>query len=196
MKTIIPIRIFLMMLFCAASTLVKAQSGNKISIGLGPESGIPFNAKHESVIGTNDYKTAYGGSLKAELPVNSQLHVTFSGGYTAFKTIFTLAPNVQLDYANSTIPNSKFTYKYIPLKAGLRYYFIKYLYAGAEAGAAFKVGEAGGKTSFIYSGGIGAALPVGGHQAIDLGVRYERGYKVYDNTMSWLGIGLAYKYQF
>lgn len=194
MKTIIPIRIFLMMLFCAASTLVKAQSGNKISVGLGPELGIPFNAKHESVIGTNDYKTAYGGSLKAEIPVNSLLHVTFSGGYTAFKTKFSPAPNVQLDYAG--LLRYKATYKYIPVKAGLRYYFIKYLYAGAEAGAAFKVGDAGGKTSFIYSGGVGGALPVGAHQAIDLGVRYERGYKVYDHTMGWAGISLAYKYQF
>ena len=51
---------------------------------------------------------------------------------------------------------NKGPYKFIPLKAGLRYY-IKYFYLQGEAGESFKANVTA--NSFIYGGALGGLIP-------------------------------------
>lgn len=196
------IRIFLFMLFCAASIAVKAQSGNKTSISIGPDVGIPINVDHTNSLHTRDiYQDGLGGNIRAEFSVTSALHLTVSVGYVVYqsnlKYLYLTAPNEVSAYAGPSNQGTPPPYKYIPVKAGLRYYFANYLYLAAEAGDALKV-QNQAISSFIYSGGLGAAIPFGVHHALDIGLRYESGYKNIDSDfkMAQLGIGFAYKYSF
>jgi hypothetical protein len=194
------IRLFLLLMLCGASTLVKAQSGNKMSISIGPDVGIPFNTEHTYQVHTRDiYQDGLGGTMRAELPITAALHLTASVGYVVYHSnvkYFYLTP-WQGTINSSSAPAGPPPYKYIPLKAGLRYYYSKYLYVAAEAGDAVKV-QNQAVSSFIYSGGIGAAIPFGVHHGLDIGLRYESGYKNIDSDfkMAQLGIGFAYKYTF
>jgi hypothetical protein len=145
------------------------------------------------------YQDGLGGNIRAELPITVGLHLTASVGYVVYHSnvkYFYLTP-WQGTINSSSAPAGPPPYKYIPLKAGLRYYYSKYLYVGAEAGDAVKV-QKQAVSSFIYSGGIGAAIPFGVHHGLDIGLRYESGYKNIDSDfkMAQLGIGFAYKYTF
>ncbi len=192
--------IFLLLLFCAASIAAKAQSGKQTSISIGPDAGIPFNTEHAYGMHTRDvYQDGLGGNIRIEFPITANLHATASIGYAVYHSnlkYLYLTP-YQGTTNTSTLPSGPPPYKYIPLKAGLRYYYAKYLYVAAEAGEAVKV-QHGAMSSFIYSGGAGAVIPFGTHHGVDIGLRYEGGYKSIDADfkMSQLGIGVAYKYSF
>jgi hypothetical protein len=196
-KNILPVLAFLLV-----SVFARAQSGNKITLSLGPELGIPFNTSTYNYgnIRGYYYKDGIGGSLKIELPVTKSLHVIASAGYISYPSVhyFALtstaeAPAGYVYPADQLISNTP--YNFIPVKAGLQYYYSRYLYADAEAGAAFQSNSAA-KTSFIYSGGLGGVIPFNAVSGLDIGFRYERGYQVYvyPSPMSQLGIRLAYKH--
>jgi hypothetical protein len=196
------IRLVILLMFCAASSLVKAQSGNKMSISIGPDVGIPINADHPSSVHTRDiYQDGLGGTIRAEFPLTAVLHATASVGYVVYHSNVTYllyaTPTLLNNFAGPSNPGSPPPYKYVPLKAGLRYYFVKCLFVSAEAGDAVKIGDRA-KASFIYSGGAGAVVPFGVHHALDIGFRYEQGFKNIDSDfkMGQIGIGFSYKYTF
>ncbi|MDB5141722.1 MAG: hypothetical protein JWQ66_435 [Mucilaginibacter sp.] len=195
-KNILPVLAFLLI-----SAFARAQSGDKITLSLGLELGIPFNT---STYNYGDirgyYKDGIGGSLRIELPVTKSLHFTASAGYISYPNVYYLAltatetaPAGYVYPSDQLISNT--SYRFIPVKAGLQYYYSGYLYADAEAGAAIKSNSAT-KTSFIYSGGLGGVIPFNAVSGLDIGFRYERGYQVYvyPSPMSQFGIRLAYKH--
>jgi len=194
-------RLFILLLFCAASNRVSAQLGNKMSISIGPDVGIPFNTEHSYQVHTRDiYQDGLGGVIRAEFALTPVLHATASVGYVIYHSnlkYFYITPAQLSNYAGPSNQSGPLPYKYVPLKAGLRYYFVRYLFLSAEAGDAVKIGDEA-ITSFIYSGGVGAAIPFGIHHGLDIGLRYESGYKNIDSDfkMGQFGIGFSYKYTF
>ena len=183
------------------ASFAQAQSGNKISLSLGPDLNFPFNTgRNDNGSTRNYYQNGIGGPLKAELPVSSFLHITVSVGYVHY---FTNAHYLYIDplayvaggsYDNLPKPPP---YPFMPIKAGLQYYYSKYMYINAEAGAAIKLNSAS-KNSFIYSGGLGGVIPFNAKSGLDIGVRYERGYEIvsYQYPMSQIGVRIAYKRSF
>ena len=189
-------------LLCFTSSFAKAQSGNKVSLSLGPEFNFPFNTIQTYYGKTRQYyKDGVGGALKVELPVLTTLHVTVSAGYMHYTANNYYLMYIQTapypDYAFSATAPKQPPYLFLPVKAGLQYYYSKYLYFSAEAGEAIKLNFAA-KNSFMYSGGLGGVIPFNGKSGLDLGLRYERGYEIwsYPFTISQLAVRVAYKYRF
>lgn len=144
-----------------------AMGGAKLSVGA--EFGLPTGNFGDF------YKLGVGGSLVYIAPIAENLKVTGSAGYISY------SPKEVLGYKG---PSSSF----IPVKAGLRYYFVENFYGAAELGAAFAGKNASG-TAFAYSPGIGVEFPVADKASIDLGARYEGWSK--NGTLSFFGIRAA-----
>jgi hypothetical protein len=154
---------------CSSFSQTKS-SGGKFSIGIDP--GIPVGDA------SNGYNFAIGGDLKYDLPIADGTFFNISAGYTAFMTKDVLK---QL--------GAKSSYGFVPLKAGLKYYFNGQGFFGeAQLGATFST-ESGGGTAFTYAPGIGYTFD-GGFEA---GVRYEAWS--HDGTLAQVALRLAYNFQ-
>lgn len=150
-----------------------AMGGAKLSVGV--EFGLPTGDF------SNSHKLGVGGSLIYIAPIAENLKFTANAGYISFSGKDYLITN------NLSIkaPNAAF----IPVKAGLRYYFVENFYGGAELGAAFATGNGSSGTAFAYSPGIGVEFPVADKASIDVGARYEGWSK--NGTLSFFGIRAA-----
>lgn len=147
------------------SVNANAQGTRKFGIGLNAGAGV----------GTGQ-SFAIGGDLRYQLDVAKQLSIPITAGYT----------NIQ--YKDGY---GDFSYGYIPVKAGLKYFFNDSgagAYGLAEAGAAFAVGDASG-TDFVYSPAIGYAWSNG----LDLAAKYE-GITT-GGTNGYVGLRLAYGFK-
>ncbi|MBS1502546.1 MAG: hypothetical protein JST32_10820 [Bacteroidetes bacterium] len=181
----------------------KAQTGNKISLSLGPELSIPLNTSTQAYGHVRDYyQDGIGANIKLEVPIDRALSFMLSAGFVSYAGKgFLYAPGTAPLYMqiNSTAPkgvdNSHTNYTFIPATAGLRWYIDKLWYIGADAGIALKV-YANSTTSAIYGGGTGIIIPCGGRSAIDLSLRYMRGYAIfyYPSPMSQLSIAASYRF--
>jgi hypothetical protein len=181
---------FLFMNF-AAFNLVKAQSLQP-AFSLGTDVGFPFK----------NYKANVGFDAKAELPLLPGLKFIFSAGYSALipdNKVYIVEPATGNVCDGCVINNTALepSYHFIPVKAGLRYYYETHFYVDGDAGAAFKANDVA-NTSFIYGFGLGVLLPFNPHNSLDFGLSFESGYKTidYDNSESQVGVNLAYRYQF
>jgi hypothetical protein len=191
-KTLLSLLAFLFVI-----TFANAQTGNKISYSIGPEFTIPFNTTSYYYGSVRDeYQDGFGVSAKIETPITVTLHFTGSAGFVDYHT------NAHYLYFNPVSSGGSSSavqappFKFIPVKAGLQYYYDQYLYISGETGAAFGANSAS-TTSVIYSGGLGAVIPFNGHSGLDISARYERGFlsPSYDSPMSQLEIRVAYKFQ-
>ena len=83
---------------------------------------------------------------------------------------------------------------FVPLKAGLKYYFNKSVYAEGEAGTAIETNaietDYTKKNSFAFSIGLGFIVPVGEKNGVDIGFRYEN----WSNKLSQTAIRIAYRF--
>lgn len=196
-----PFRIVLTFLFIAYSFIAHAQRGNQTSISIGTELDVPLNMGDYPYDGPDvHYHGGFGINVKLEKPISRTLHFTVNTGFVYFETNPRYLYNdPATDYLPGYYYNEPYNnpYVYIPLTAGLKYYCLKYFYVSAEAGSAFKTNNKT-NTSFIYSGGAGAVVPIGPHHGLDFGLRYERGYKNidYDHVLESIGVNVAYKYRF
>lgn len=151
------------------STNVNAQSSPKFGIGINV--GVP----------TSDaYNFAIGGDLRYQFDIDKQLSIPITAGYTRFlgKEI----GNTGVNYAD---------FSYIPVKAGLKYFFNDTgagAYGLAEAGAGFST-RSGGGTAFVYSPAIGYSWSNG----LDLAAKYE-GISNNGST-GYVGLRLAYGFK-
>lgn len=147
-----------------------AQSAPKFGIGLNV--GIP----------TSDaYGVALGGDLRYQFDIDKQLSIPITAGFTNLM-------GKEIGNTNIDFPD----YSYIPVKAGLKYFFNDTgagAYGLAEAGAAFSTGSNSG-TNFVFSPAIGYAWSNG----IDLGAKYE-GITASGNTTGYVGLRLAYGFK-
>lgn len=149
-------------------------------------------------------------TLKAEVPLVTNLKLTVSAGYlvNSFgRRVYAATPvlytgtyyNINTPTtppAEPTGPANSGPYEFIPVKAGLRYYYFKYLYVDAEAGDAFKANVT--DNSFIYGGNLGGLASFSKHSALDISVGYSNGYHLQDtNTkIGEVSFRIGYRYQF
>ncbi|MES2062675.1 MAG: outer membrane beta-barrel protein [Bacteroidota bacterium] len=165
--------LFVIALLLGAAVNSSAQSskdGGKFSIGL--ETGLPiadFNTTHSFAI---------GGSLKYDQPVAANTFITLSAGYSSFRGKKDIR-----------------SFGFVPVKAGIKYFFSEGFFGEGQIGAAFSTqggaggGNAiGGGTAIAYAPGLGYSF----NNNIEAGVRYEAWYK--DGTVSQIGLRLAYKF--
>ncbi|MBC7398712.1 MAG: hypothetical protein H7289_02115 [Mucilaginibacter sp.] len=156
------------------NTLAQKPGGDKFDIGL------EFGKTTGSYSNFVDF--AFGASLKYNHPIADGLVFTGSAGYTYlpynndFKTA-TLGFNVASSGEG-----------FVPLKAGVKYFFNKTIYGEGQIGAALSTNSGGG-AAFAYAPGIGAAFGGGA----DIGIRYE-GWSKSGNTISQVALRIAYSF--
>lgn len=142
------------LLFVGVAATSFAQDGGKFSIGV--DAGLPLgDAKDVSSV-------FVGGSLKYDQPIAEKTAFTLTAGYSY------LAYNDMGKAVSKLIGENKSGVGFIPVKAGIKYFFADAFYGEAQLGAAFST-QKGAGTAFAYSPGIGYKFS----DVIDLGVRYE-----------------------
>ncbi|MFI5161617.1 MAG: hypothetical protein ACHQHN_10095 [Sphingobacteriales bacterium] len=184
--------------FLFAITVTKAQTGNKISYSIGPEFAVPLNTTSSTSGLVRDYyQDGLGGSAKIEAPITTTLHFTGSAGFVDYPTNTHYLYYLPVSYGSPSEGVQPPPFKFIPIKAGLQYYYDQYLYISGEAGVAFGANSVS-TTSVIYSGGLGAVIPFNTKSGLNISARYERGFLSpnYDSPMSQVAIRLAYKFGF
>ena len=193
MKTSIKLSVITLSLLSVLSLTVKAQDttpaanttttttyGSGIRLSAGVEAGLPVGKLK------NGYNWNLGGSLQADFPIiKDQLYATLNAGFN----------NIYADNS-TTLPNIQL----IPVKAGLKYFFVKNVYVQGEAGAAFIANKSDLNTtktaSFVYAPQVGVLFNVGGKNYIDAGVRFESNSDFYTNgnTSNFIGLRVAYAF--
>lgn len=147
------------------STAVQAQSSPRFGVGLNV--GAPTAGK--------TYSMALAADLRYQFDIDKQLSVPLTTGYTQY-------------FGKNNISDMG----YVPLKAGLKYFFSETgsgAYGLAEAGAAFGT-SSGAKTTLVYSPAIGYAWSNG----LDLGAKLEGISRSNFNT-GYIGLRLAYGFK-
>lgn len=153
-----------------AASYVQAQTTITKAISAGFELAIPANGVYN--IGT-------GASLKGELPIATPVSLTLTAGFTS------MFYKSNLFYSSRT-PGAAI---FVPLKAGLKYYFNKAVYAEGEAGTAVETNY-GKHGSFAFSIGPGFIAPAGEKNGIDISFRYES----WANQLRQTAIRVAYRF--
>ncbi|WP_443938356.1 hypothetical protein [Pedobacter sp. MW01-1-1] len=150
----------LSLILCVFLLSVKSSAQNS-NIGLGAELAFPSgNYANVSSIGT-------GASVKADFGIATNFALTANIGFMNFfgKTNFYLKTQ---------------DLTYIPLKAGLKYFFSEGFYVEGQLGASLPVKD-NQKTLFVWSPGFGTFLRLPGKNKLDLGIRYEGWSGTYGN---------------
>jgi hypothetical protein len=163
--------ILIFTLFVLKSTAQTTITTVTKAIGLGFELAAPSNSV---------YNIGLGASAKLELPIVAPVSVTLTGGFTSMFYKSNL-------FDASRTPGAAL---FIPLKAGVKYYFAKSIYAEGEAGTAIETNY-GKQRSFAFSIGPGFIVPLNNDkQGIDISFRYES----WANQLRQTGIKVAYRF--
>ena len=161
--------LFILIAFCFLKTHAQTTEITK-AISTGFELAIPSNGP---------YSIGIGASLKGELPVIAPVSLTVTGGFT------TLFYKSNLFGSTETHGAAAF----VPLKAGLKYYFNKGVYAEGEGGTAIETNYAK-QNLFAFSAGLGFIAPLGDKNGVDIGFRYEN----WANQVRQTAIRIAYRF--
>ena len=153
------LKLFLAALTIAAiflTTSVKAQTtpANHFVFSFGADVGVPTGNLSISS------RLVLGGTPRFQYGLTNNLAVTLTSGADHFLSKYVPGTNVRYD-----------SYGVIPVKAGLKEFFIPHIYIGAEAGAAFEQldkADGNGHTKFLLSPAIGWA-----NKRLDAGIRYD-----------------------
>jgi hypothetical protein len=191
-------KILLVFFLMLSAACARAQAGKSISLAIDANFNIPFNTGLHYYGESRDYyQDGIGGALKIEVPIIPELHFTGSAGFLYYKSYEHFYLDMTANYPGYTPPTypKPVPYTFVPVKAGLRYYYVKYAYIDADAGEAFKANSVS-SNAFIYSGGLGFIIPFKHRNGLDIGVRYESGYEIQalPNAMSQIGISVGYKF--
>ncbi len=186
MKKSIKIGVITLLLFSFVNLHSNAQTAAKtetsasgIRLSIGAEAGIPVGSLKDG------YDWNFGGSAQADFPIiKDKFYATVNSGYNNF-------------FAKSNNSNDLHL---IPVKAGLKYFPVRYFYIQGEAGASFLTNKSSIGTDksavFVYAPQIGVLLNIGGNNYIDAGFRFEGNTKFYDQgkTNNFLGLRVAYAF--
>jgi hypothetical protein len=155
--------------FFASNSYAQTTRKGKWRWSFGVEPGLPTGAMH-------DYSNfELGGTLRAQYGLSDALALTFTSGYYNF-----FAKKLTIPGYGSVQPDDV---GIIPVKAGIKVFFAKGFYVGAEAGAGFET--PGGSPKLILSPNAGFAT-----NAFDLGIRYEH-FTQKDHSYGLLALRLA-----
>ncbi|HLZ87688.1 MAG TPA: hypothetical protein VKQ52_10620 [Puia sp.] len=157
------------------------SSDKEWRISVGPEAGLPLGNY------SNGYNWYFGGSAQLDIPVMHSLFVTVNAGYD------------NLFAKSGEIPGTNL--QLIPLKAGLKYFFIGDLvYVQAQAGATIVANKtdvlADKSAAFTYTPQVGVLLKLAPKNYIDVGFRWEQTSSFYNggSNLSTLGLRVAYTF--
>lgn len=161
-----------LLIFLADEAL--GQSGKqryrRLHVNLGPELVLPtgdFN---------NTHNFGVGGSLQLAIPFGFRGFIIGHLGYNWHRGARIDSPIIDGRFANIQL---------IPYRAGYRFRVIGDMYITAQAGAANRIIDSNGVTSFSYAGGIGFA-----NRRIDFGLRYDR--STFSTAIQTFNLRLAY----
>ena len=153
-------------------------------LSVGPDFGLPISNL------SNGYNWAAGGFVQADIPVIQNLYVTVDAGY---RGIFSKK--------GSELSGSKgVDLQTIPLKAGLRYFFVdNLLYVQGQAGATILANKSNAladkSAGFTYSPQVGVLIKLANKNYLDAGFYWESTQSFWNNgpgTLNMLGLRLAY----
>lgn len=145
--------LFVLLICCSA--FVKAQDEPlKKAFGIGAELGIP---------NVSVYNIGLTVSGKGEFPVSGKVAITATAAYS----IFFYKSNL---FGNSKTPDAA---RFIPLKAGVKYYLNPGIYFEGELGTAIETNYLR-RDLFAFSLGPGFIIPIKGKYGVDFGLRYEK----------------------
>ncbi|MES2418064.1 MAG: outer membrane beta-barrel protein [Bacteroidota bacterium] len=160
------------------------KQDSKYKISVGAEVLIPSGSAAE-------YNgTGYGASVQGEYKLLPNLSATLSGAYISLP-YSKLYKEMVDPWLTSPLKNRV----YYPVKGGAKYYFGKYFYGAAEAGASITT-DVSSATSFAYAGGLGTSLSIAEKSNLDLGIRYETWALSTSSTVSFIGVRAAYAFGF
>lgn len=160
--------VILLFLFCFFKASAQTTINKAFSAGF--ELGIPANSVFN--IGT-------GASAKFELPIASPVSLSLTGGITSMFYKSNL-------FSSSRTPGAAV---FVPLKAGVRYFFNRGVYAEGEVGTAIETNYSK-QSVFAFSIGPGFIAPIGEKNGIDISFRYED----WANQVRQTAIHIAYRF--
>lgn len=143
----------IVLIFIISAIGANAQNAITKAFSSGVELGIPS---------TSIYSIGLGISAKGELPVSDKIAITITAGYSTFFY------KSNLFQSSLTPANAVF----VPLKAGLKYYFNEGIYLEGEAGTSIETNYLK-QYLFAFSVGPGFIIQTNNGHGIDLGLRYE-----------------------
>ncbi len=144
-----------------------SRSATSSGFSIGLEAGLPVGENGEI------YSSLIGGSLQYEIMPAADLGITFSGGYLNY--------NIKSKYGGGSVG-------FVPLLAGVKYYFTPGAFFHAQLGAAVGT-KTGQGTSFVYSPGVGLKLSPN----LDAEVKYM-GISNKGGTIPNVGLRVAYNF--
>jgi len=148
--------LFILAVSVNAQTKAAAKDTKSFTIGAGAMVGLPMGD------GGDVFSLAYGVDLQGEFTIAPSLGLTLSAGYGDW--IMKSKYKDVLDAAGIDIKTS-----YIPVLAGVKYYFSDKLYGSAQAGLSFYSESAAGNV-FTYAPGIGYKIG----EKFDLLLKYQK----------------------
>lgn len=120
----------------AQSEMMSASNSRKPLVSIGANLGVPV---------TSGYKIAFGADLQVDIPIADKLFGTVSGGYENYSYKAVKVGTVTVPEGNTN---------FIPVLAGIKYFFSDKLYGHGQAGYTFSTTKNGGG-SFTFAPSIG-----------------------------------------
>ena len=157
--------------FFAFDSMAQTTAAETFNLGLGAETGIPTGVARLGATFT------LGATGRLQYGISNNFAITLTtGGYHFFPK---LIPGTNTRYAS---------YGEIPVKIGIKEFFVPNIYVGAEGGIAWEKLESGWAPFHRrdLSGGLGYA-----NKHWDIGLRYEDFY-MKDYHSGLVGLRLAY----
>ncbi|TCC99093.1 hypothetical protein EZ449_21440 [Pedobacter frigidisoli] len=144
------------------------------------------------------YDNGIGGAVRYRFGVTEHKSLLASVGYMNFMGNLALPGNNKAVDLNA---------RFIPIKIGMKFRFLKYVYVAGEIGGTIALGVKGVEninsfvasqyeikgTLFNYTPTIGVQIPTTGKNYVDLGIRYE-GMIIDQRSTSFFGIRAAYAF--
>ena len=129
----------LVAVFAAFIGMVNAQKANitkHLRFSVGGELGLPVGNF------SNTHSIGFGATAQADFPLSNKTDLTLNTGYMTFG-------------GKTATGNLKFkSFNYIPLLAGIKYWFSSNVYGSGQLGLSFASGSGSG-SNFTFAPGIG-----------------------------------------
>lgn len=167
---------FVLILLCMVFGSIAVQAQKR-----GPGIGLGFDFAFPQNNFGNSANYGAGPSILFQKGISSNLNYIISVTYLRF-------------HGDGVFENVEYREGFVPMKAGLRYFFSEYLYGGGEAGISLSSANGTGSgTSFAYAPTIGVEFPVSNGSSVDAGIRYES-WSRSTGTRSFIGLRAGFNF--
>jgi hypothetical protein len=173
LSKLIAVAIAVTVVFITTETKAQITPANTFGLSLGIETGLPMGTAKLGATNT------LGGTVRLQYGVSNSFALTLTtGGYHYFPK------------KNPSTGKRYGSYGEIPVKIGVKEFFVKNVYVGGEIGTASEKLESGwGPTRLDLSPALGYAI-----QHWDLGVHYENFSRRGEDSLGLINLRLAYSF--